>query len=631
VTEHVNDDLPELDDMPIPGAGPVGYESTRDRSDDAEVDAAVLDAAVLDAAVLDAAVLDAPVLDAPVLDDSHEPLVVEPVPAPPRATFSEQLIATVVFFVPFAYYNLANASFTTLKASLVVTLVGPGLLALGRLLRARDGAARWGAAYLAATLVSTLLSGNIALSLSGPYYWLNGWILTLALVSVWALGRSLTDPGRHAVGTAVVLSATAMSILAVLGSRFNVWPTGLVYLDRAQSLTGNPVYLSTFLAGALAVALVRARDHRFFLASAFLIGAALEYAGGRAGVGAALVVVVVVTIVFKGRYLIASLLSIVGFVLAWVTGTGTSAAARVGTQAGGLGERPEQWRTVWSAFKERPILGWGMGRLDAATGPFRPLGYGPCRTDEALHDAHNVVLHHLGTVGVIGTVLMIGWLVTSARHTRGVGAIAAVAVGLNLMVEPLWGPSVVPIVLLVGAASTIKASTLIAAPAPGGVRRYDRPVLLAFLIAAMPALLILYSDIVVHKAASTAEAKPAELARKLTPDWPELEDIVLRSTILANEQQSLAVARESAWDVADDVTWMYRGNYELNFGSVEAARTAFLKALDRNPSSLKAMYALVKLSDKTGDSQTASTYRAMLRAADSKSCTPEQLAGLRPA
>jgi O-antigen ligase len=601
VSEHL--DPQELDEMSAPGAGPVGYDAQLSRGELSVEGGTATD---------DAAIETLPQIS-------------------PRTTFSEQLIATVVFFVPFAYYNLVNAPFATLKSSLTITLVGPGLLALVRLLRARDRAAQWGTAYLAAALVSTLFSGNVALSLTGSYGSMNGWFLTAALVSVWALGRSLTDPGRHAVGTAVVLSATVMSVLAVLGARFHVWPSGLVYLGRAHGLSGNPVYFSLFLTGALAVALVRAKEHKFFLLSAVLIGAALEYAGGRAGVGAAIVVLAAVTICFKGQHIVASVLALVGFALASVTGIGASAAARVGSEAGGLGDRPDQWRTVWLAFKARPLLGWGPGRIDTATGPFRPLGYGPCRTDEALHDAHNIVLHNLGTVGLIGTVLMIGWLVSSARHTRGVGAIAAVAVGINLMVEPLWGPSVIPMILLVGAASTIRASTFTAAPMIGSVRRYDRPILTAFLIAMVPSLLVLYSDIVVRKAATTAEAKPAELARTLTPDWPEMEDIVLRSTILADVRQSLATAREHSWDTADDATWMYRGTYELRFGSVDAARSAFEKANELNPSSLKAMYALMTVGEKTGDVQLANKYRELLHTADSKACTPEQLAGLRSA
>jgi O-antigen ligase len=604
----------DVGDLPIPGAGPAGYiGSTPERVATHDADDTVADAMFTE----------------PVLADTALGGTVRE----PGLTFVDKLIATVVFFVPFAYYHLVNAPFSTMKAALIVLLTGPGLFSLVRLLRSGDRAARWGAAYAAAALVSTLASGNIALSLAGPYAWFNGWFLTLAIVAVWALGRSLTAAGRRAVTTAIVLSAALMSALAWLGSRFNIWTNELVYLDRAQSLTGNPVYLSIFLSGALAVALMRAGENRMHLVSVFLIGSGLEFAGGRAGLGAAVFVIFAVLVFFRARHLLAAGASIAGGILAAVVGTGTSAATRVGADGGGLGSRPAQWKSVWDAFQARPLLGWGPGRIDAASGRFRPLGYGPCRSDEALNDAHNFLLHHLGTVGIIGTILMVGWIVSVARQTRGPAAIAAVAVGLNLLVEPLWAASVIPFVLLVGAASNAKLrqkdgtdDNAIDAAASGR----DRFVLAAFLLAAMPAMLVLYSDIVVRKAAFTADVAPAELARKLTPDWPEMEDIVARSTILGNSKKSLETTRDTSWDQDDDITWLYLGNYEARFGSPDAARAAYQHALTLNPSSLKAAYALLTLAESVGDKEAATFYRDRLHTADKLSCSPAELATLRP-
>jgi hypothetical protein len=600
------DSTVDVGDLPVPGAGPSGYgEYGPERASVNDADDTVADALFADA------------------------------PRDPGATFGEKLVAGIVFFVPFAYYHLVNTPFTTMKAMLIALLAGPGLLALVRLVRAGDRAARWGAAYAAAALVSALASGNIALSLAGPYRWLNGWFLTLALVAVWALGRSLGQAARRAIATAIVMSATLMSVLAWLGSRFHILENELVSLDRAQSLAGNPVYLSIFLSGALALAVVRARENRAHIASAFLIGSGLELAGGRVGLGAGAFVLLAVVAFYRARHLIPAAATVLGAVSAAVIGTGTSAASRLSADGGGLGDRRDQWATVWGAFRARPLLGWGPGRLDTATGPFRPLGYGPCRSDEALHDAHNFVLHHLGTVGVIGTVLMIGWIVSIARQTRGPAAIAAVAVGMNLLVEPLWGPSVIPFVLLVGAASTAGArQTRTNAEGPETIEAAatgrDRFVLAAFLLAAVPAMLVLYSDIVVRKAAFTADVAPARLARKLTPDWPEMEDIVVRSTILGNSKQSVATSRETSWDQADDITWLYRGNYEAHFGSMDVAKTAFERALKLNPSSLKAAYGLLKIAEDTGDKESAAFYRERLHAADQKSCSPAELATLRP-
>jgi hypothetical protein len=604
VTEHLDDDLPELDEMPVPGAGPVGYETNRHGRTDGESGSD-----------------DAPAND--VLAESEE--INE---FTNRATFSEKLIASIVFFVPFAVYNLANSAYTTIKWALIMLLIGPGLLALVRLVRAGDRGARWATAYVVASLVATLASGNIALSIVGPYGWSNGWVMTLAIVTVWALGRTLTEPGKRAVTTAVLLSATFMSMLAWLGSQFHIWSAHLVFLDRAHSLSGNPVYLSLFLSAALALVIVRAKQNKVYIACAFLVGSALEFAGGRGGLIAGVVALVALIVVYRGRHILGSFAAVAGFGLASVLGTGTSAAARLAESGGGLGDRWSQWGTVFSAIRKKPLLGWGPGRLDVATGPFRWVGYGPCRNDEALHDAHNVLLHNLGTVGVIGTALLIGWLVCVVRQTRGPVAIAAIAAGLNLMVEPMWGSSIIPIVLLVGAASSAKTLRSADGVRKGAMRRHDRPVLVGFMVAALPAMFFLYGDIVLRKAAYTADVAPAELARKLVVDSPVLEDIMLRSTILGNSKGSLKTAREASWDRADDATFILLANYEFNFGSMDAARTAFETALTRNPSNLKAMYGLLRIGDKTGDVEATAKYREMLQLADQRACSPEQLATL---
>jgi O-antigen ligase len=622
VTEHLDDDLPELDEMPIPGAGPVGYETNeRGRTDE---ESGTDDTPADDTPADDTPADDTPADDTVTASEETEEFTT-------RATFSEKLIASVVFFMPFAVYNLANSTVTTIKWTLITLLIGPGLLALVRLLRAGDRAARWATAYVIVSLGATLASGNIALSMVGPYEWANGWVMTVAIVTVWALGRSLTEPGRKAAMTAVMLSATLMSILAWLGSRFHIWTAHLVFFDRAHSLSGNPVYLSLFLSAALALVIVRAKQNKAYIASAFLVGSALEFAGGRAGLGAGAAVILIVTVVYRHRHILGSIAAAGGFAVAWWLGTGTSAAARLAASGGDLGARWSQWGTVLSAFRSKPLLGWGPGRLDVAAGPFRFVGYGPCRVDEALHDAHNVVLHNLATVGMIGTAMLLGWLVSVIRQTRGPVAIAAVAAGLNLMVEPMWGASIIPIVLLVGAASSAKSLRSADGVRKGNIRQHDRPVLVGLMIAALPAMFFLYGDIVLRKAANTADVQPAQLARKLGVDSPVLEDIMLRSTILGDSKKSLTTARETSWDQQDDGTFVLLGDYEFNFGSMDASRTAYERALTLNPSGLRAMFGLMRIGDRVGDVEAAAKYRELLHLADRRACSPEQLATLRPA
>jgi O-antigen ligase len=536
-----------------------------------------------------------------------------------RLPRSEWMTIGIAFVLPFAWHPQLYTSYVTLKLCLMVLLLGPGLAALATLLRQGDRAARWAAAYLTAALLSTLVSGQIMISALGDYPWANGLVLSAAIVSAWALGRSLSDDGRRVALTAVVFSASVVSVFALSGSAFDIFRDRFVLGERAHGLLGNPVHLTSFLSAALILAIHRSIQNRRFLISVVLIGSGIEFGGGRIGLIAGVATIIGAFALYRFRSLLPVAVSIVGVVIARLLGGGVAASSRILSSA--PDRRPIQWKTTLAAFRERPLIGWGPGRLDVATGPSWTIGSGPCRVDESLADAHNIVLHHLATVGLVGTVLFLSWLVVVGRQTRGPVLVAAMALGVNLMVEPMWGAVMVPIALLLGSVSSARAREM---SAPSSRQASLRSI--ALVMALIPAAALFAGDLLLRTADQDSNPSTAQLAVDLLPNWPAVQDVATRASILTDPQKSLAIARDvSAWDTMDDDTWYRLGNLEARYGSMPAARKAFERALELNPGSLRATFALAKIGTATGDTAMHDRYVQRLKESDAKSCTPDEL------
>jgi O-antigen ligase len=91
-------------------------------------------------------------------------------------------------------------------------------------------------------------------------------------------------------------------------------------------------------------------------------------------------------------------------------------------------ERRSIWRMVWNGFLDRPLLGLGPENVtDAIFRHFDPSYYHPDENGTIPDRAHNVLLDHLATVGVIGTLAFLSIFVGFyAQAARRVGTAAVV-------------------------------------------------------------------------------------------------------------------------------------------------------------------------------------------------------------
>jgi len=137
-------------------------------------------------------------------------------------------------------------------------------------------------------------------------------------------------------------------------------------------------------------------------------------------------------------------------------GGGVNTAERFAANSGG--ERAELWRAGLSAFRERPVVGWGLGRVRPAIQHFfSPAFVRLFQTDdfsETWTDVHNVVIQMLVSVGVIGVVLLLAFVVLAGRRADFTLSLAAVAISINWLLQPTGLYSLAVVALLLGAAGT---------------------------------------------------------------------------------------------------------------------------------------------------------------------------------
>jgi hypothetical protein len=187
-------------------------------------------------------------------------------------------------------------------------------------------------------------------------------------------------------------------------------------------------------------------------------GIAIALSGSRVALGSAVLVGVVVVAVRRSRRGVLDLVGLVGgvgigTVITSTFGSGLSAVNRVASDS--AGDRGETWSYGLDAFRDRPLLGWGLGQ-------FRPAVQGRITEDLAramgadrdrtLFDAHNLVVGVAVSLGVIGLVVVGVLGVLIARKARGGLAVGACALALSWLLQPM-GLATFPLALLLFGAS----------------------------------------------------------------------------------------------------------------------------------------------------------------------------------
>lgn len=500
------------------------------------------------------------------------------------------LIAFVPSVDPLPYVASARPALTV-RLVLVLIAVAVGMPVLVRLAWQGDRTARVAVAFTLWAALAALVSGS-PLAWTGEFATGTGAVFVGAVAGCWAIGRALPRAAGSSIAVGFLAGAAVNAAVAVLQGVADLSGADLpLFHDRSTGLLGNPVFLGS--ACAAAMAFVRPVLRRLAPAG-FLLVALLAAAVQMSGARAAFVLLVVVggwAARGSGRRLGALVLiavvvgSLVGGALQ--DNAGAAAAARV--QDSGPGPRLQYWGAGVRAAIDRPVAGYGPGRWRAATSPYRTLEVvragGP---DRLYADAHNLPVEYLVTTGLVGLALLLAWLALVVRDVwRPARPDAAVAAGTLLAVHMVEPQHVVltPIMLLLAAVAGSRRD-------PGPSRWGVVATVLLGVLALVAGGRVLTGDLLYRRAELDFDLDRMQTASALLWPWPN--PVSAESRIHAYQARTLKKTSEleAAVDAARRARVREPGNpirtiavasLLSQLGRHEAAAAEFARALQLDP------------------------------------------------
>lgn len=562
-----------------------------------------------------------------------------PPPAPPELpTPLGWGVAIGAFLVICAVVPTQQTAELPAKAAMLAILGAAGLpylviRALGRGGAGRPATEVWAAraavAFVAMALVSTLASVRPVLATVGLYNQFTGWLFLAAMAGCWAIGTALRKPDRQLLELGLIAAGVVNAAVVLLQELVGLNAAGLyTYSGVPNGLMSNPVYLGAILAATLALLAPRFRERpRKWWVLVFVVTAALGISGERLpAIMATVVALWELGTVAWARYRPApggpgpsALRRATGFLALVVTGMLLGALVTHWRGGGGgvtshfagstsqetFGQRFSAWKMAAHAIAHRPLIGYGPGQFRGATTPYWPLSQERMEPNTYFSDAHNIVVELATTVGIIGLVLFVGWIVLAFRHRRGPLVPFAVVLLVTELAEPLH-VSITPIALLaLGAAVLTSART--PAPEPSPPRGVGVAAVVMAVLAAIPATMLLVGDATLSRAVGqytsaedAAALDNAKLAESMLSPWKDsaeiLASIYLYDSINRQpgaKQQALYWASVAAdRDPTNAPILTNLANYQYYANQVAAAGRTAAKAHAANPWFAPAMNVL---------------------------------------
>ena len=275
-------------------------------------------------------------------------------------------------------------------------------------------------------------------------------------------------------------------------------------------------------------------------------------------------------------------------------GTGTS---RLNSFAGE--SRYALWRSAVDENATAPLIGTGAGT-------FEYWWVRDAAGTEAVHDAHSLYLQTLGELGIVGLLLLLGFLVV----VLGGGTLAALRAGpersllaaalagcaaffLAAAVDWNWQMPVLPVAALL-LASTLVMATRTAPRAEVQLRRLPLRIALAAsaLVAIVAIAIPLASTSLIRSSESAVRSGDLEAAladaRSAENVQPGAATPRLQQALVLELQGSLPAAAAAAEAATEREstnwrTWLVLSRVEAERGRVDAAVAAFRKAKSLNP------------------------------------------------
>ncbi|NNC91407.1 MAG: hypothetical protein HKN80_02820, partial [Acidimicrobiia bacterium] len=500
----------------------------------------------------------------------------------------------------------------TLRAAITLLVIAAGLPALLRLRRTPHRlAALLAASLLIVALASVAASGDPTRSFFGHFGWAVGWLPLAGLVSAWALGAVLTASWVRRVETTVLIAVAFNGLIAVLQTAFRPPVPALeVVSDRAAALTGNPVILGGLLAAGAGLAVARHRPR-----AAALMAAPLAFAAMTTASRSALLALIAVTLYaiwhhrwLKGVAIAGALVLAVGGGILFTDAMSrdVESVARLSSD-GGIAVRLDLWATGAEATLDRPVIGSGPGLFRDAVTPLRSLEEVAAQASgDQWIDAHNVVVEFAVTTGLLGLLLLLGWLGVAGWRARGPLALfALVALGVHLL-QPMSLVLTTLALLALGASMTRVDEA-------GPTWRSAGAAIPAVLCGAV----LLFGAFQLDSGRVDFKVGAAESAARLLPMYPDAAVAASRAHSLRAIETRDPAANDMAveWrveaidrDPTSAFLWQGLGEIHLAESDWVRAEAAFTQALVHDPWLSGAHVGLVRVAIATLDTAAAASH-----------------------
>ncbi len=530
----------------------------------------------------------------------------------------------------------------TIEAAMGVVLGSFGLVVLvrtalrpSRLAPDLVWASRLALAFAAAAGVATLGSARPVLSLVGNYNQWTGLAFFAVLAGVWALGSLVTDRGRPLLETALIGAAVVNGVIALVQQFVGLQSTLPSYGDQPTGVLGNPVFLGALLAAAVALLgdRVRADPRRWVFPTAIVV-VALGVDGERLPALLAVAVLGIEVVVgYRRGHLKASLLYAVpatagiavGSLLASaVGGLGVVAHAASSQATETFGDRLELWRVGLQALERRPFFGYGPDQFLGATNRLLPLSFFKPQPNVLYNDAHNFFVDVATMTGVVGLVLVVGWILLAAYRRSGRLALFFAVILVFQLAEPLNVVTTPLAFLALGAARVVPRRDGASLPGVAAAReageRWRRPYRVALALCGAVGILlagtfvtgdVLYTTAVSQSSVSNDHAAlvTAHHAETVLAAWPQparllatIHQFLSFGGDAAEARQAVAWGRVAAErDPTNGGSWATLAAFDIGAKEYVAAVAADRTALHYEPWSPEALNLMGFLDGHRGD------------------------------
>ena len=512
----------------------------------------------------------------------------------------------------------------TLRMAALLAGLPLGVVLLVRLAWNRDRAALAAVMFVAWAFIAALASGAPWRSILGQVDGnTESLVIFLGVFGFWALARRMSDRGRALVGPVLVGALAVSALVGVLQIVLDIRNGPLAHVSgRAGGLEGNAVLFSSTLCGAAAwcasvsTSAASVRSRRVSLALLGFFALAIGLSGSRVSVAS----IVVVSVVICGRARTLSSVRVpaaafLGLAASWLvqlwTNVGASTTDRL-SSAGDAG-RGGLWRAGISAIVERPILGWGPGRIRPAiqhhfTSDFVRLH----QTNDqqyAWNDIHNIVLQMLISVGIVGVVLLTVFVVLAFRRVDFGMGLAAVAVSINWLLQPAGISSLGVAAIFLGA-----SSAFVAAPTER-IQRWPRVLTgSAVALGLTVGLALVAADLNLRRAVESGDPATVRSAAAWFGEDPFVMDIFVMDSYRADgasgraERMQVAL-REIAAEPDVPHWWNELAMTQWDNGDFDGMRASIDKALSLQPNHVRSWVQMTAYAKRVGDKDLEATAR----------------------